>query len=258
MGARVKNKSVSLRPINTIFPAVSERLKSSWQVFSKNDLAELWQLQMFRDEIQKIIDEFTLDIKRFGYLIKVDEKAEFEKRLKAEKELLLNALSAENKGPKANCNSKYAIKSKIKQLPLPGFPSDPQRTPRSLSDLLKASQKMLIDYFKNFVDGNDPAKQALLDTNKAVKGMVKKGLIDQKKAVESILSELIEKKIRFPNAEDMVGSINIVTDYYDVSDELLHENSEFKLYLKQQSDAKDDFSEETIRKFSAAFEKAGV
>ena len=83
-------------------------------------------------------------------------------------------------------------------------------------------------------------------------------MIDQKKAVESILSELIEKKIRFPKAEDMVGSINIVTDYYDVSDELLHENSEFKSYLKQVSDAKGDFSEETIRKFSATFEKAGV
>jgi len=55
----------------------------------------------------------------------------------------------------------------------------------------------------------------------------------------------------------MVGSIDVVTDYYDVSDELLHENSEFKSYLKRLSEAKSDFSEETIRKFSAAFEQAG-
>ena len=138
------------------------------------------------------------------------------------------------------------------------FKSDQQRTPRTLRGLLEDSQKMLIDYFKNIVDGNDAAKQALLNTNKAVKGMVEKGMIDYKKAVESILSELIEKKIRFPNAEDLVGSIDVVTDYYDVSDELLHENLEFKSYLKQLSEAKGDFSEETIRKFSAAFEQAGV
>jgi len=75
---------------------------------------------------------------------------------------------------------------------------------------------------------------------------------------ESILSKLIEKKIRFPNAEDMVGSIDVVTDYYDVSDELLHENPEFKSYLKELSTAKGDFSEERIRKFSDAFEQAGI
>ncbi len=65
-GTKVKNKSVSLRPIIMIFPDVSTRLKSSWKVFSKEDLSDLWQLQMFQNEIQKIIDEFALDIKRFG------------------------------------------------------------------------------------------------------------------------------------------------------------------------------------------------
>lgn len=256
-GARVKNKSVSLRPINTIFPAVSEHLKSSWQVFSKDDLADLWQMQMFRDEIQKIIDEFTLDIKRFGYLIKVDEKTEFENRLKKEKELLLNVLSVKNNDAKTKDNSKYSIKPEIKQLKLPGL-SSPPKAPRTLSQLLKESQKMLIEYFKGFVEGNDSAKQALLNTNKAVKRMVAKDMINQQKAVALILSELIEKKIRFPNAEDMVSSIDIITDYYDVSDELLYENSEFKSYLKELSTAKGDFREERIRKFSSAFEQAGV
>lgn len=57
----------------------------------------------------------------------------------------------------------------------------------------------------------------------------------------------------------MVGSIDIIiTDYYDVPDELLHENPEFKSYLKELSEAKGDFSEATIRKFSDAFEKAGI
>lgn len=39
---------------------------------------------------------------------------------------------------------------------------------------------------------------------------------------------------------------------------LRHDNSEFKSYLKPLSEAKGDFSEEKIRKFSAAFEQAGV
>jgi len=39
---------------------------------------------------------------------------------------------------------------------------------------------------------------------------------------------------------------------------LRHDNFEFKSYLKPLSEAKGDFSEETIRKFSAAFEQAGV
>jgi hypothetical protein len=250
-GARVKNKSVSLRPINTIFPAANERLKSSWQVFSKDDLEDLWQMQMFSGEIQKIIDEFSLDIKRFGYLIKVDEKAEFEKSLKSEKELLLNALTGKQEEskytkPPENKKSESSDRSKC------------QRKLRTLDELLKESRKMLFKYFKDFVDGNDSAKQSLLDTNEAVKSMVKRNTIDRQKGVESILSELIGKKIRFPIAEDMIGSIDIVTDYYDVSDELLYENPEFKSYLEELSEARDDFSEDKIRKFSAAFKKAGV
>jgi hypothetical protein len=162
-GARVKNKSVSLRPINTIFPAASERLKSSWQVFSKDDLADLWQMQMFRDEIQKIIDEFTLNIKRFGFLIKVDDKTEFEKRLKEEKGLLLNVLSVKNNDVKTKDNSKYSIKLEVKQLKLPGL-SSPPKAPRTLSELLEDSQRMLIEYFNGFVGGNDSAKQALLNS----------------------------------------------------------------------------------------------
>ena len=39
---------------------------------------------------------------------------------------------------------------------------------------------------------------------------------------------------------------------------LRHDNSESKSYLKPLSEAKGDFSEETIRKFSAAFEQTGV
>jgi hypothetical protein len=60
------------------------------------------------------------------------------------------------------------------------------------------------------------------------------------------------------HAEDMLGSIDIVTDYYDVLDELLHENSEFKSYLKRLSAKKGDYSEETIRKLSPAFEQTGI
>ena len=39
---------------------------------------------------------------------------------------------------------------------------------------------------------------------------------------------------------------------------LRHDNSESKSYLKPLSEAKGDFSEETIRKFSAVFEQTGV
>jgi len=257
-GAKVKNKSVSLRPIIMIFPDVSAQLKSSWKVFSKNDLSDMWQLQMFQNEIQKIIDEFALDIKRFGYLIKLDEKAEFEKRLEEEKGSLLNALRAKSEDEEKKAKSKYLVQPEKKQLTFPGLQSDQQKAPRTLNDLLNESKKTLLDYFKAFVDGNEIAKQALLDTNEAVKGMVAKNMIDQEKAVESILSELIGKKIRFPGAEDMIGSIDIVTDYYDVSDELLNENKEFKSSLKMLSKKGGDFSEEKIRKFSPAFEQAGI
>ena len=257
-GAKVKNKSVSLRPIITIFPDVSAQLKSSWKVFSKEDLSDLWQLQMFQNEIQKIINEFALDMKKFGYLIKIDDKTEFEKRLKKEKELLLNAMDDKSEDEEKKAKSKYLVQPENKQLTLPGLPSDQQRAPRTLNDLLNESQRTLLDYFKAFVDGNEVAKQALLDTNEAVKGIVEKGMIHQEKAVESILSELIGKKIRFPGAEDMIGSIDIVTDYYDVSDELLHENKEFKSSLKQLSKRDGDFSEEKMRKFSPAFEQAGI
>ena len=199
-----------------------------------------------------------LDIKRFGYLIKVDEKAEFEKRLEEGKKSLLNALCAKNEDEEKKVKSKYLVQPEKQQLTFPGLQSDQQKAPRTLNDLLNEGQRKLLDYFKAFMDGNEAAKQALLNINEAVKGMVEKGMIDRGKAVESILSELIGKKIKFPHAEDIIGSIDIVTDYYDVSDELLNENEEFKSSLKQLSKKGGDFSEEKIRKFSPAFEQAGI
>jgi len=199
-GAKVKNKSVSLRPIIMIFPDVSAQLKSSWKVFSKNDLSDMWQLQMFQNEIQKIIDEFALDIKRFGYLIKLDEKAEFEKRLEEEKGSLLNALRAKSEDEEKKAKSKYLVQPEKKQLTFPGLQSDQQKAPRTLNDLLNESKKTLLDYFKAFVDGNEIAKQALLDTNEAVKGMVAKNMIDQEKAVEKMLEKYeIIRKEKLPN-----------------------------------------------------------
>lgn len=254
-GTKVKNKSVSLRPIIMLFPDVSTQLKASWKVFSKEDLSDLRPLQIFQNEIQEIIDEFALDIKRFGYLIKVDEKAEFEKRLEETKESLLNALDAKNEDEEKKANSKYLKQPSKANSLFPDLPFEEKRVSRTLNELLNESRRMLLDYFKGVVDGNKAAKRALLDTNEAVKGMVEKNMIDKEKAVESILSELIGTKIRFPDAEDMIGEIDIVTDYYDVSDELLHENEEFNSSLKR---LKKKGIEEKIRKFSTAFEQAGI
>ena len=55
----------------------------------------------------------------------------------------------------------------------------------------------------------------------------------------------------------MVGPIDIITGHYDVSDQLLHENSEFKSYLKELSTTKGDFSEEIIREFSQPLNRPG-
>jgi len=57
-GVKLKNKSVSLRPFNNLFPELDVRLKASWRAFTKKDTEKVREVALFLKEVGAILSEF--------------------------------------------------------------------------------------------------------------------------------------------------------------------------------------------------------
>ncbi|MDY0042689.1 MAG: hypothetical protein RBS57_20450, partial [Desulforhabdus sp.] len=73
-GVRIKNKSISLRPFNNMFPKTNLRLKSSWNVLTREDVENLVAINEFQEVVEILVDECTLDAKRYGVVIETKNK----------------------------------------------------------------------------------------------------------------------------------------------------------------------------------------
>jgi hypothetical protein len=253
-GVNLKSKTVDLNPINSLFPNVNRRLKASWRAFSKEDSEKIWQFNRFGNEIGEIIKAYTLDVGRFGYLIKVEDLKRFRKDIAAEKGDLLLVLEAKKEKEIQKANPKY-IYQDDKQAKL--FSQEGDNTAgnvKTLKSLLDESLDALKKYFKDFILSNPEAKKTLFEQNRTVMKMVERGDIKEDQAIEDILEELISSRLRFPNPGKLLGSINALVDVYDVSDELLYKNEEFKQCLQKLKTSRNKEDHIKIRKFSDAFE----
>ena len=253
-GVNVRSKTINLNPINSLFPNANQRLKASWRAFSKEDTERIWQLNRFTKEIGKIVEEYTLDIGRFGYLIKVQDLTKFRKKIEDEKGDLLSALKARTEEEIQEANQKYIYQDNKQVKLIEQDEDNATDNVKTLRSLLDESRSSLKKYFVHFIASNPQAKKTLLVQNRAVLNMVNQGHIQEDKALEEILDELISERLNFPNPDELIDSIDILIDPYDVSDELLYENEEFKQCLQALKTSKNEEDQIKIRKFSDAFE----
>jgi len=253
-GVNVRSKTVNLNPINSLFPNANQRLKASWRAFLKEDTEKIWQLSRFTKEMEAIIENYTLDVGRFGYLIKVQDLTKFRKQIEDEKGDLLSALKARTEEEIQKANPKYIYQDN-KQAKL--FAQDEDNVAdnvKTLRSLLDESRSSLKKYFMGFIASNPEAKKTLFEQNRAVMRMLERGHIQEDQAMKGILDELVSRRLRFPNPDELLDSINVLIDAYDVSDELLYESEEFKQYLQALKSSQNEEDQIKIRKFSDAFE----
>jgi len=253
-GVNVRSKTVNLNPINSLFPNANERLRASWKAFSKEDTEKIWQLRRFTEEIAEIIENHTLNVGRFGYLIKAQDLTKFRKRIEDEKGDLLSALKAKTEEEVQNANKKYIYQENKQAKLFTQAEDNTSDNVKTLGSLLDGSRNSLKKYFMHFIASNPEAKKTLLEQNRAVMKMVEQGHIQGDRAMEGILDELISHRLRFPNPKELLDSVDVIIDAYDASDELLYENEEFKRCLQALKTSQNEEDQIKIRKFSDAFE----
>jgi len=222
-GVNIKNKTVSLRPFNSIIKTTDDRLRSSWRALTSDDVKNLKGIQIFQKEKNKILEEFTFDANRFGTLIEVKKKKEFEKGICAQIEKLKKTLLNLN-----HENNKNIDETK------------------SLIEILELSRNALQEYMIGLSLRNESCWNKLFLFNQYLLKQINNNEMSKENACKEVIESFIDIKLQFPDAEKMIETIDVEFDYYDVSDELLNKD-DFKELIKKY--------EVKIREYNRAYEK---
>ena len=249
-GVKIRNKTISLRTFNSLFPGLSKRLKASWSIFTQEDMEQIQEISIFLKEADSIVEKYTLDIGRFGRLIKAEDKNKFEKDIENEKEEFLEILQLKPNDKPKNPETKYL--ASIKQKKLPEETEQVER--RNLGALLDRSREALKRYMFQMIKNSPGSERGLFKNEKTLLRMVKEGEMEFNKILPEALDVFITHRLKFPDTDKLLKRMDIKTDYYDVSNEMLYEDDEFKGILKEIKNSNSPADELKIRNFSEVFE----
>ncbi len=204
-GVQVKNKTLNLKPFNKMFPQSNKHLKRSWQVFSSEDVERISEFPGFRKEILDLVAQHTVDAGRHGFLIALDKKKVLEELIaKKEKGFMESLKKAEGPG-------------------------------NALVATLNESRTGLLNYLIEEVNSAKQLPEALFARNRVLlKRLRSQDCSGREKAeiVKEAIEDFVTHDLKFPAVDKLIDAIDISLDYYDVSDELLHDE-EFKSVLSE-------------------------
>lgn len=199
-GVRIKDKSIPLRPFNSMLPKTNLRLKSSWSVLTQEDVKNLVALKNFLMRANVITAKHTFDAKRYGTLIERKNIRILENCISFQVYELVGQLMKEN-----------TIDSK----------KENNDSNKSLLDLLKESRAALIDYLLPQIIDVKSCWSQLFENDRTLLRQMQEGKITEVEAVKQAVETFVDFRLNFPNAQEMIDLIHVEFDYYDISDELL-------------------------------------
>ena len=211
MGAKITNKSLSLRSFNSLIPDIDVRLKNSWRVLTKQDVDSLTGIKDFFSNIGSIHNKYTFDAKRFGTLVEAKNKKHFESCITLEVYKLVENLMGNISNENNNGNGEKIT---------------------TLLSILSESRKGLITYLDSIAKNNPQCHDKLFNIFPGFKKLLSKNKMTKEEALREAVELFIDEKLKFPSAQNMVDLINVEFDYYDVSDELLN-NPDFDEVLEE-------------------------
>lgn len=215
-GVKIGNKTISLRPFTSILPQMNKRLRNSWQVFTKEEVATLRRHKKFLENIESVKDEFTVDTGRYGNLLPVSRKREFEAAIQETKAAFVQGLSRSEEG---------------------------------LARTLANSREKLLEYMRTLAVSHKACWPMLFKNDRALYKMLQREEISEREALRRVLESFITDVLRFPSIASLLESVAVVCDYYDISSELLADE-EFMAMLKDRG------LESSVRAYEKGYEDA--
>jgi hypothetical protein len=216
---RIQDKSINIKPFYYYLPNINERLKSSWSIFTPDDINNLEDTKLFEIELNKIKEfeykDFLFNVGRFGYIIDANKKAEFIKsinQLKEDYKEYLGKSPSERVKKRFEDNSTLDANKKV-----------------NLNKVLENSQKLLKDYLIETCPTLDDIifQEKIFKDYRNFKHDYQYGNKKDCKIIEEFVEMFISNKLKFIDVDEIISKIDIKLDWYDISDELLYENDDF-------------------------------
>ncbi len=213
-GVKIKNKSISLRPFNRMLSVTNHRLKSSWNVLTKEDVENLAAINEFAALIDASKKKYTFDANRFGSLIELKNIKTLEDCIAQQVEKLTQQLSGgeqvEKDHPKKQITSETDDNKK-----------SGEADNKDLYGLLKESRSALVEHLLPQALKEKGCYSQLFKNDRSLYRRLQKGEVSEKDAVKQAIETFVDYKLNFPKAQEMIDHIHVEFDYFDISDELL-------------------------------------
>ena len=120
-----------------------------------------------------------------------------------------------------------------------------------LVDILAKSKDSLILYLSDSLDDED--KEKLLNLHPVINKLLEQEPEKKVQAIKSIVATFVEEKLKFPDAEKLINAVQVIKDYYDISDELILSNEDFKNVIEKYID-QDNKEGLVLRQYSEGYE----
>lgn len=215
IGIKIKNKKISLRPFTLMLDNRDEREARSWNIFSAEDLKKLGDTKLFYSELKKITEHYLLDAGRFGYVVNIYKKQEFDKEIKDLKNEFVEFIKGENR---ENKNNRFY---KLIQ-----FGSS--RTEDNLQSILDNSRELLIEYLLKASENDRKLLTEIYKKDRLLLLERNQNGLSEEEARRLFIKRYIVTTLKFPTPKDIIDRIDVKVDYFDISDELINDNIDFK------------------------------
>lgn len=215
-GFKIKNKKLNLNSFIKLLESKNERLLSSWNILSQEDVKLFQDMSYFEKELQFLDNELLFDIGRFGSLIRTQSIKEYENKIKALKNEFMNFMKG------VNMNENRFIK----------YRSNNNEILFSFEQVLNNSRKDLIEYLESISKNDKSFPKRILEENRNFKRNLDNESMSLDEVRNNFITSFVDNKLKFPNEEELLGKIDIILDFYDISDELINSNKDFNEYIE--------------------------
>jgi hypothetical protein len=216
LGIKIKNRKLNINSFIKLLESKNERLLSSWNIFSNEDINKFQNMYHFAKELQLIDNEFIIDIGRFGSLIKTQQIKDYEERINKLKDEFIDFM-------KDKCESENRFFKYI---------DNQNEHNYTLNQVLNNSRNELIYYLESISIDDKTFLNRLLEEDRFLKRELEEERITLREVYNNYIKSFVDNRLKFPNKDEMLGKIDIKFDLYDISDELLNNNDDFKKILE--------------------------
>ncbi len=220
MGIKIENKKISLRSFLALLSTKNEKDIRSWGIFNTEDIKRLQDTLEFMSELEQIENKYLLDAGRFGFIISIEQKEDFQNNVKK----LQKEFTEYFKGAISNeSENRFCISRKERK----------QENQTNLSLLLNQSKSELFTVLEDISKGDENFIDAVCQKDRQLSLKLNYGTISTEEVRKEFIDRFITNNLKFPTERDMFDRIDVRLDYYDISDELIYQNSEFQAIIEK-------------------------